>query len=1329
MALFFTFEVIDAGDISRHNIRQGINMTFSFKHPAMIAAAAVAATAVCMVTGCAQEVGDINRVQANYLEKSDFEGTWYYRQTVTEAPRQLDYTFEGYTGTLEKVRWEIREGYLIAYRSYEKEPGTDPEAGEVTQGKTMMTYDENGDGLEPEFFKGQPVAAFRIQSHFDIQRAYNTATGEQSNTIVENYSDRLWNDRKYMRVDWSRNFVAEVFALVDANAITTTSYFVQEQEGGPDAFYKERRENVRNGKKVDELAYFDLVNKVGINPSLRDCWWYNINCQAGEVKLRHSFYRLPEDERDYEPAFYDDAMGNKFGYFRTERQVYDRREGYTDVKRLTLANRHDIWKDDYKRDANGEYLRDANGRAIPTPMAQRTPKPIRYYLSPNFPENMRPYAQSVSDDWDRAFTRAVAQAKNLTNAEVTDQFGKMYILCDNPVTVENEADCDPRPESVRRNSSGDFINYSIRNGDIRYSIMWLVDTPQAAGPLGYGPSHPDPETGEIISGTAYMYGGGLDMYAQSGLDIIQMANGDYTDEEFEAGLDVQQYLEKTLQRGLDPRSKFTEAQLLRMENTPIGDDVGRQILGEDKWSKLQLINAQPRAERFDTHIAKHMQGMDKLRAQGWDKRMLDSEFLGAMTNGKVQDVSKLTSTELTEAMGGIDPLNARSLIERRKNYVEMASNKNIYMADFGDGAVIEVAKRMKEKHGTDYTAAWVEIRGEIFRGVTAHEVGHSIGLRHNFQGSYDALNYFDEYWDFRKDNLPVLQSQADILKLGKFTDEELDAGIQNYQYSSIMDYHARFNGDWAGIGKYDEAAILFGYTFGTYEDIAEGSDPTTLRRENYFYTGDATAGQTLNTGSIQEPGYVEYIRDTNLPQAGRDLLYQYDRRRAPSDRSLLENNHYSTAVTTLGGADILKERDYIRYSVLKPKIDQNDPSRPAEVPYMYCSDEIAGALVSCNRWDLGADPIEIVDSARDNYYTYYPLTNFRRNRTFFSYSGALNNAFRTGRTFLTVYQQYLLGSQDIDDNLLSTIYFIAMGSGFNTIAQTMARPRYGYYAEVNGELVWDDYEREDAADTSTIYIPRGQGRRLRSLYDDQSGYFYFARMSEAGHFWDWLGMLFTAIEPTARTVAVDTAADRQAFTVPYYIFYEEELTKMFNGYITNDLQGLESFYDDSSKTLTTMPPVTVDFGGGLIIDPSTQAPVVTAPAGSMIRPDYNLNQQYYSAVYGSAYFNALYSTHFVDQSRVFKIGNGQQVQTFDNTQFELASFTDPVTGLSYGTIVPIVQVGDVSLGKQLIDRAQGLIVALEQPGADTRQLEFELSNVVETINMVADIVAILGSTF
>src|SRR5205085_10158679 len=41
--------------------------------------------------------------------------------------------------------------------------------------------------------------------------------------------------------------------------------------------------------------------------------------------------------------------------------------------------------------------------------------------------------------------------------------------------------------------------------------------------------------------------------------------------------------------------------------------------------------------------------------------------------------------------------------------------------------------------------------------------------------------------------------------------EEIAAGIRQRQYSSTMDYGSRFSSDIYGLGKWDYAAVMFGY--------------------------------------------------------------------------------------------------------------------------------------------------------------------------------------------------------------------------------------------------------------------------------------------------------------------------------------------------------------------------------------------------------------------------------------------------------------------------------------------------------------------------------------
>ena len=65
-------------------------------------------------------IDDVDRTQPGKLKKSANEGEWYYRQTVVDVPFTAGMTFIGEQSILVRMRWEIREDRLTAYRSYER---------------------------------------------------------------------------------------------------------------------------------------------------------------------------------------------------------------------------------------------------------------------------------------------------------------------------------------------------------------------------------------------------------------------------------------------------------------------------------------------------------------------------------------------------------------------------------------------------------------------------------------------------------------------------------------------------------------------------------------------------------------------------------------------------------------------------------------------------------------------------------------------------------------------------------------------------------------------------------------------------------------------------------------------------------------------------------------------------------------------------------------------------------------------------------------------------------------------------------------------------------
>ncbi|MFN7132162.1 MAG: hypothetical protein ACK4N5_08770, partial [Myxococcales bacterium] len=327
--------------------------------------------AALLASSCASDVGDINRVQPNVVDKSIFQpekladGTtrekiWFFRPTITDVPLSAGFAFVGLQGETEKVVWDIQENMLVAYRAYEFTRGSEEYA----------TRPGNR-------YRGAPVAAFPIQSHFDIQRGYNPATGEQDNTISENSFDRPWYERKYMRVNWGDNRIAD-FRFPTAEIRQQAQYFVQPTD--PDS----------KDRPTISDSYVDVTVKIFAEPetitfpgygTFPQCYLYSSltkDCIGQAIKVRYSFMRAHDDSEEYEPLPYDDKAQSKFGYFKTNRYVYDREREMLESRTDQFAERYNLWHKSRRKDAQGNY--------VTIPYTERTLRPMVWYVNDQYPK-------------------------------------------------------------------------------------------------------------------------------------------------------------------------------------------------------------------------------------------------------------------------------------------------------------------------------------------------------------------------------------------------------------------------------------------------------------------------------------------------------------------------------------------------------------------------------------------------------------------------------------------------------------------------------------------------------------------------------------------------------------------------------------------------------------------------------------------------------------------------------------------------------------------------------------------------------------------------------
>jgi len=316
---------------------------------------AAAVVVILGAVGCATEREPVNRVQPNALEKSFFVGEdlqsseddpeFYTASTVIDVPYGARHgLFSGLAGGLTRVKWEISEDALIARKTYEHINDTD--------GRGARTSNN-----------GIVVAAFPIESHFDIRRDYNPSTGEELNVIEENDTDAPWYEREFMRVDWSQNLITSSLSwdplafdnMLGANYdVEALAYYV-EDPNHPDA-------PVFDG----EAGYLDITQRLFVTPATINvlgteyptCFWngawvrggdYHTGvCEPTELTLRMSFKRVPEpgdpEYTDYLPRHYDGARMDAFGAFYVERKGYDAQYGVVDDRWYRFLQRFNLWE-------------------------------------------------------------------------------------------------------------------------------------------------------------------------------------------------------------------------------------------------------------------------------------------------------------------------------------------------------------------------------------------------------------------------------------------------------------------------------------------------------------------------------------------------------------------------------------------------------------------------------------------------------------------------------------------------------------------------------------------------------------------------------------------------------------------------------------------------------------------------------------------------------------------------------------------------------------------------------------------------------------------------
>jgi len=579
-----------------------------------------------------------------------------------------------------------------------------------------------------------------------------------------------------------------------------------------------------------------------------------------------------------------------------------------------------------------------------------------------------------------------------------------------------------------------------------------------------------------------------------------------------------------------------------------------------------------------------------------------------------------------------------------------------------------------------------EVREEVFdriwSTVAMHEVGHNLGMSHNFASSTDALNYFPGYWELR--GTETANGWQPNSLWGDETEEQVQDRIREYQQTSIMEYTGAFNARFNGLGAYDRAAIMFAY--GELVEVFD-NPPAPDKWE-----------PLLAEPNDEDPGnYGIYPRRENpLARAMRKVHHT----NIPELFGGVENINKRTVVPVSEIADRTRpcsafDDAYsngvcgdVAGSYCRPFFDGHFCTKPdmVEVPFRFCGDVYNWTTPDCQTHDEGTDGFQMVRNMIEDYEVYWPFRGYMRDNDLFwpgrSYFGSVMYTMGFLRKhwehWVYNYQRYNKGDwwekkfgkrweQDINGGLPSTL---GAQQSFELMANIFGRPSPGYYGWCEQRERYEPYVNDGSCQyTNLVRIFEDQGARPIYPSFDFSGYFFVP--ARAGTIFDRLAAFMYMTFPQMMYVrGADTAFDLRRFRMSMGSIWPERMQNLLTGLVTGDPgpfgwciehDGVGPAEGGNGDPTLFKPRKW--FGTDQELDDyySNCTPLTPEPQYSF--PVVQFRLPALALVYGMGWMSNTFDRTFIDRSRVWLEGEGNDLTL--PAGWETVKFTHPCSGKVY----------------------------------------------------------------
>ena len=1201
--------------------------------------------ALGMLAGaCGDPSPAVNRVGVNVVDKGLFTGSWYYSRVVIDVdyeaagigtyPGDSAYDFVGSDlGSMPRVRWVIDEDMLYAFRDYEIIEGI------------------NADSAPGEALT-HPVAAFGIDSHFDIRRDYNAQTGEERNVVVENTTDRRWYERQFMRVDWSKNMlpgyygqIANLYEVIGFYNREPADLFIQGASDFPDSWRPEfsfmqcqglddtsetchsAERDLAGDYDQGEFYHFSFVTQELLSPGNvpdpftgRPVNWcvspYGDapNCTTTAAYIRNSFLKI-SPRRQYQAVNWNDTRFDRHGYFRLERNTFDRSTsaedpswGRTDFLNYA-ANRQNMWQDWVNEDGT------------PVPYADRRVRKIAWYTTPELPAHLVEPSMDLVSRWNEVYMRTVRTLRgealpSYEPVSCQEENPDSYCYCirdsatgdvlnptcaggydpftapearagvTNPFRCHVQVPEGAQPDLNRPDLSdehfygwygaemvGDECVVELRmntchraavaeaggienlnceeRGDIRYKFLSYVDQPGTAF-LGVATLRGDPVTGEIITGDANIGGPALDGYRTTALNAYDLINGDITDREFLIGEDVRGYIEN-LGNIQNPAPPREDFSVASARPDLIQSPMIHRRMEAFASRAARLEGAEGRANTFSDRM-QSLAGTDIERRMMQNLDTLAAAGIDMLPEGMGPgDINDGILDRVSPfRVSAFDQLRYQNDLERR------IGEANVMLPnEFTDNSVLEFVQRHR-----DWPRARLEIvlNQLLYYQTQLHELGHCLGLRHSFAATTDRANYDDNYY-YINDAIP-LPDPADF---------DLD-GTPGLSPAESVAFQAEYDAakerrELAGIDRFMDTSTM-DYTAQWYERVGGGSQGTGRYDDAAIEFAYGQLVEVYDNAGGLDPADITPVNTPRIwakwYQGGESCTVDADCPYSASGSmavDLTQANRDAGLTQTCGAhpdgaafGNICSNFDADAQGLLAG----GGTPRYVPVVYNFCTDDRVGTRADCHRFDEGDSYREIVRNITEQYDRQYIFTNFRRYRRTFSLGGYLFNRL-IGRQFnilMSIFQNLLFNYQE-DPEFRNTTGPFGFQDQFLATADILNF--FGKILSQPGigayryDEGWDRYRRYNQdADTPGAQLALPLGTARYSFSEYQAGLTGIQRIELIGTFYEkW----FTMQMLTQRGYTSSYTRD-VPFWTNFYDLFPVEMQQIFQGMILGQPEGI-----------------------------------------------------------------------------------------------------------------------------------------------------------------------------